>query len=180
LLLDIGHDLFACHIFVIDLSRIFSFVAISPLFVIIVIKHVKFPNQFVRSNFDGGVTLILFLTFLALLLFRFLIFFLFLVSGSVIGSCGTGGLLFRSEGRLFVETGVEFLKVIGDFTEKSFLFLNPLTTLISHLVLNVVAFNRENLLLKLNTLFIKLLLVLDLSLFGNFHLFVFGDQWVSS
>lgn len=109
LLLDIGHYLLACHVLIIDLSRVFGFIAISPLLVVIFIKHVEFTDQLVRSNFDGGIALFLLVTFLALLLLGLLIFFLLFVSGGVFSSCGTGSLLLGSEGRLFVETGVKFL-----------------------------------------------------------------------
>lgn len=176
MLLDVRHDLFTGHILIVGLGGVFSFIAVSPLLVVVFIEDIELTDQLVGADLDRRVTLLFLVAFLALLFGLLLIFFLLLIGGGFVGSCGTGSLFFRSQCGFFIETRVEFLQVIGDFAEESFLFLDPLASFVSHLVLDVVAFDSQNLLLKLHAFLIELLLVLNLSLLGVKHSGLLGFE----
>ena len=152
LLLDFRHDLIASHLAIVGLFLVLALITICPLLGVILIELVEFLYDFRRANLKQLGTLIIvttaaFLALASLLGLGVTLLFLSCAGGLVLSSLLL--FLFRRERDFKVVTGVEFLKVVGDLaSEVLTVFLDPLTALSEHAILDIATLDLHDFVLQ--------------------------------
>jgi len=145
-----------------------DFIAGSPFFLVVVVVEIKLTNELVRSNFSELVFLLIIVAATAFTLLG--IPFTFLTSGRLLA-------FWRCIG-IDLNFLVEFFKISWRLARYGLLFKDPVTSLLEHPFLDVVAFNCFNFFLDIILLLHVIVLVFSLPLPRLRHRLLSQLHWI--